>query len=171
MNKVIQVISSRVSCRSYSDKKVPKGKLSQILEAGKFAPSGMNKQVCNILVIKSKSVLEKIRLALKEKFNRDCLYGAPHLCLVKGNENEPLLVQDASCILENMFVAATALKVDSCWINQLDELLKDPKYLKLRKRLGLAEEDRVVGSIVLGYRKEGTRIDVKARKEDFIKYL
>ena len=114
MNKVIQVISSRVSCRSYSDKKVPKGKLSQILEAGKFAPSGMNKQVCNILVIKSKSLLEKIRLALKEKFNRDCLYGAPHLCLVKGNENEPLLVQDASCILENMFVAATALKVDSC---------------------------------------------------------
>ena len=171
MNKVIQVISSRVSCRSYSDKKVPKGKLNQILEAGKCAPSGMNKQVCNILVIKSKSLLEKIRLALKEKFNRDCLYGAPHLCLVKGNENEPLLVQDASCILENMFVAATALKVDSCWINQLEELLSDPKYKKLRKRLNIYEDSRVVGSIALGYRLEGQNIPIKKRKDDFIRII
>ena len=171
MNKTIEVIKSRVSCRSFSDKKVSKAKLEQILEAGKFAPSGRNLQISKILVIKSKSLLEKLRAALIEKFNRDCLYGAKTLCLVYGDRNEPLMVQDCSCILENMFIAANALHIDSCWINQFEELLSDPKYLKLRKKLGLDESKRVVGSIILGYRKVGSNIPVKARKEDFIRYI
>ena len=171
MNKTIEVIKSRVSCRSYSEKRVSKAKLEQILEAGKSAPSGKNLQVCNILVIKSKSLLEKLRAALNEKFGRECLYGAKTLCLVYGDRNEPLMVQDASCILENMFVAATALKIDSCWINQFEDLLNDEKYFKLRKKLGIDESKRVVGSIILGYRKEGSNIPVKARKEDFIRYI
>lgn len=171
MNKTIEVIKSRVSCRSYSDKKVPKGKLELILEAGKAAPSGMNKQVCNILVIKSKATLEKIRYALTEKFNRDCLYGAKTLLLVVGKKDEPLVTQDGSCIMENMFIAATALKIDSCWINQLDELLSDPVYVKLRKKLNLDESFKVIGSVILGYRKEGDKLTPKPRKDDFIKVI
>ena len=171
MNKTIQIIKSRVSCRSYSEKRVSKSKLEQILEAGKFAPSGMNRQVCTILVVKSKSLLEKIRAALQEKFGRDCLYGAKTFAMVYGDKYEPLMIQDASCILENMFLAAHALKIDSCWINQLNELLSDEKYQKLRKKLGLGDDDKVVGSIILGYRKEGLDIPSKARKESIIKYI
>lgn len=171
MNKTIEIIKSRVSCRSYSDKKVSKAKLEQILEAGKFAPSAMNRQICNILLIKSKSTLEKVRTALSEKFGRECLYGAKTLCLVYGPRDDRFIYQDASCILENMFVAAHALKIDSCWINQLDELLSDPKYVKLQKKLGLTPNDMVVGSIILGYRKEGSNIPSKPRKEDFIKII
>lgn len=171
MNKTIEVIKSRVSCRSYNDKKVSKSKLELILEAGMMAPSGMNKQVCNIIYIKSKATLEKIRAALQAKFNRECLYGAKTLCLVIGPISEPLMIQDASCILENMFIAATALKIDSCWINQLDELLRDPTYITLRKKLGLGEDDKVVGSIILGYRKEGDKIPSKPRKEDFVRVI
>ena len=171
MNKTLEIITSRVSCRAYSDKKVPASKLNQILEAGKYAPSGMNRQICNILVIKNKRVLEQIREALFELRGRDCLYGAKTLAIVYGKKEEPLMVQDASCILENMFIAATALKIDSCWINQLEEMLSDPKNKKLKAKLGLTDEDRVVGSIILGYRKEGSNIPVKPRKEDFIRYL
>ena len=171
MNKVIDTIIHRVSCRLFSDKKVPASKLNQILEAGKYAPSGMNRQICNILVIKSKKVREAIRSALQEKFGRDCLYGAPSFCLVYGKKEQPLMVQDASCILENMFIAAASLHIDSCWINQMEDLLNDPAYAKLKKRLGLTEEDRVVGSIALGYRKEGVEIPVKPRKEDFIRVI
>lgn len=171
MNRTIETIISRVSCRSYSEKRVPASKLNQILEAGKFAPSGMNRQISNILVIKNKKVLENIRAALMEKFGRDCLYGANLLCIVYGKRDEPLMVQDCSCILENMFVAATALKIDSCWINQLDDLLNDPNNLKLRKRLAITADDRVVGSIILGYRKEGQDIPSKPRKEDFIRII
>lgn len=171
MNKTVEIIKSRVSCRAFSSKRVPKGKLEQILEAGKMAPSGMNKQISNILVIRNKRTLDSVRNALKEKFNRDCLYGANLLCLVYGKREEPLMVQDCSCIIENMMIAATALKVDSCWINQLEELLSDPKYKKLRKRLNIYEDSRVVGSIALGYRLEGQNIPPKKRKDDFIRII
>ena len=171
MNKTIEIIKSRVSCRSYSDRRVPNSKLEQILEAGKFAPSGVNRQICNILVIKNRKVLERVREALKSLRGRDCLYGANLLCIVYGKKDEPLVVQDASCILENMFIAATALKIDSCWINQLDEMLSLPENKKLRARLGINDDERVVGSVILGYRKEGEEIPSKPRKEDFIRIL
>ena len=171
MNKTIENIVNRVSCRSYNEKKVPLGKLNQIVEAGKYAPSGMNRQVCNILVVRTKSKVEKIRKALQDKFGRDCLYGANTIVIVYGKREEPLMVQDASCILENMFIAATSLKIDSCWINQLEDLLNDPNYSKLRKDLGVTEEYRVVGSSIFGYRKDGSTIQVKPRKDDFIRYL
>ena len=170
MNKTVEVIKSRVSCRSYNEKKVPLSKLNQILEAGKYAPSGMNRQICNILAVRSKGKLEKIREALKTKFGRECLYGANTLCIVYGKRNEPLMVQDGSCILENMFIAANALHIDSCWINQLEDLLSDPNYKNLRKSLGIEEECRVVGSVILGYRKE-KEIPIKPRKNDFIRIL
>lgn len=171
MNKTIELIKSRVSCRSYSDKKVPASKLNQILEAGKYAPSGRNRQCCNILVIKNKKLLKQISDALIAGSGRDCLYGAKTFCIVYGKKDEPLMVQDASCILENMFIAATALKIDSCWINQMEDMLSEPRNKKIKDKLGLTDEDRIVGSIILGYRKEGTNIPVKPRKEDFIRYL
>ena len=171
MNKTIELIKSRVSCRSYSDKKVPASKLNQILEAGKYAPSGRNRQCCNILVIKDKKLLKQISDALIAGSGRDCLYGAKTFCIVYGKKDEPLMVQDASCILENMFIAATALKIDSCWINQMEDMLSEPRNKKIKDKLGLTDEDRVVGSIILGYRKEGSNIPVKLRKEDFVKYI
>ena len=171
MNKVLETINNRVSCRSYGDKKVPISKINQILEAGKVAPSGMNRQICHILLIKNKKLLETIREALIEKCGRDCLYGAPTLCLVYGPKDEPLLVKDASCILENMFIAATALRVDSCWINQLNDLLTDPRYIKLRNKLGLDDNQEVVGSIILGYRKDGVDIPSKPRKKDIVRII
>jgi nitroreductase len=47
-NKTVQVILDRVSCKSYSNKKVSTSKIQQIAECGKNAPSGMNRQICNI---------------------------------------------------------------------------------------------------------------------------
>ena len=102
--------------------------------------------------------------------NRDCIYGANTLCIVYGKKDEPLVVQDGSCILENMFIAATALKVDSCWINQLDDMLSDPENKKLRDKIGIGEDERVIGSVILGYRKEDN-IPVKPRKDNFVRFI
>ena len=60
-NKVLKTIKSRVSCRSYSDKKVSLKKAMMVAEAGKFDPSGMNRQIANIYVINSKRNVEKLR--------------------------------------------------------------------------------------------------------------
>ena len=170
-NKTIENIKNRVSCRSYSEKKVSIKKVMEIAEAGKFAPSGMNRQIANIYVVNSKSKVEKLRnLSIKIR-GKDCMYGARTIILVAGPREDRFTFQDCSCVLENMFIAAKALGIASCWINQFDEFFEDKDGLKVKKYLGIPEDYRVVGSCALGYPSEGTVLQVKERKDDFIKVL
>lgn len=160
-NSFINKLMSRVSCREYSDQKVPLGKVNQIIDAGKSAPSAVNRQIASITCVRRKSAVEALRNLSNKKLNRDCMYGANTIILVSAPRDNKFCVQDSSCILENMFLAATALKVDSCWINQFDDLLSTEQGMKLKKKLGIPDENRVVGSAILGYRKTDTKIDVK----------
>lgn len=170
-NKTIEFIKGRVSCRAYSDKKVSLKKALEVAEAGKFAPSGMNRQICQIYVVNSKNKVEKLRtLSLKYR-ERDCMYGAKTILLVAGPREDDFTVQDGSCILENMFLAARALKLSSCWINQFNQLFQTADGLKIKKSLGIPEDYRVVGSCILGYAKDGQEPAVKERKTDFIKVI
>lgn len=170
-NKVIKTIKTRVSCREYSDKKVPFSKVMMVAEAGKFAPSGKNRQIANIFVVKSKRLVEKLRMLSINILNRDCMYGAKTVLLVTGPKDDPFTFQDCSCVLENMFVAAHSLNLASCWVNQFNDLFESKDGLKVKKQLGIPEDHRVVGSCILGYPKESTILAVKDRKEDFIKVL
>ena len=170
-NKTIELIKSRTSCRAYSDKKVSLKKALEVAEAGKFAPSGMNRQIANIYVVNSKAKVEKLRnLSLKIR-DRDCMYGAKTIILVGAPRGDRFTDLDCSCILENMFLAAHALKLSSCWINQFDEFFQTKDGLKVKKSLGIPEDYRIVGSCILGYAKEGNEPVIKERKADFIKVL
>lgn len=170
-NKTIENIKNRVSCRSYSDKKVSLKKVLEIAEAGKFAPSGMNRQIANIYVVNSKSKVEKLRnLSLKIR-DRDCMYGAKTIIIVAGPRDDRFTYQDCSCILENMFVAAKALNIASCWINQFEEFFNTPDGLKVKRMLGIPEDFCIVGSCALGYPNEGVELSVKPRKDNFIKVI
>ena len=170
-NKTLDIIKSRVSCRSYSDKKVSLKKVLEIAEAGKFAPSAMNRQIANIYVLNSKGKVEKLRNLSLKLSNRDCMYGAKTVILVGGPREDRFTFQDCSCVLENMFVAAKALGIASCWINQFDDLFSYAEGQKVKKSFGIPEDYRIVGACILGYPSEGTTLQPKERKADFIKIL
>lgn len=160
-NKVINIITSRVSCREYSAKKVSLKKLQDILNAGKSAPSACNRQIANITCVRKASMMNKLVDLSKALMNRDVMYGATTIVLIHAPREDKFCVQDCSCIIENMMVAATSLKIDSCWINQFDELLSANEAKRIRKSLGIPDENRIVGSVALGYRKDGVSIAIK----------
>ena len=168
-NKTLDLIKSRVSCRSYSERKVPLKKVMEVAEAGKYAPSGMNRQICNIYIVNSKRYIEKLRALSMKIRERDCMYGAKTIILVAGPRGDRFTDLDGACILENMFLAAHTLKINSCWINQFDEFFQTKDGMKIKKSIGIPEADRVVGSCILGYAKDPSSLAVKPRKEDFIK--
>lgn len=170
-NKVIKTICSRVSCRSFSSKKVSLSKIKMITKCGEMAPSAKFRQIVNIAVINSKKQVEKLRSLSYETFDRDCFYGAHTLILVYAPNDDKFCLQDSSCVLQNMFIAATSLKIDSCWINQVDDLFKTEKGIKLKKQYGIYENARIVGTCAIGYANEGTQLKIKERKEDFTKIL
>ena len=143
----------------------------EIAEAGKFAPSGMNRQIANIYVVNSKRNVEKLRnLSLKIR-EKDCMYGAKTIIIVAGPREDRFTFQDCSVILENMFVAANSLKIASCWINQFEDFFNTKDGQKVKKSLGIPEDFYVVGSCALGYPSDGAFPSPKARKDDFIKVL
>ena len=170
-NKTIENIKNRVSCRSYSEKKVSLKKVLEIAEAGKYAPSGKNRQIANIFVVNSKSKVEKLRNLSLKNLGRDCMYGAKTIILVGAPREDMFTDKDCSCILENMFLAAHALKLASCWINQFDDLFNTKNGLKVKRALGIPENYKIVGSCILGYPQDEASLQVKERKVDFIKVL
>ena len=169
--KALDLIKSRVSCRSYSDKKVSTKKALEIAEAGKYAPSAMNRQICNIYVINSKKNVEKLRKLSLNVANRDCMYGAKTVILVSGPRDDRFTYQDGSCILENMFLAAHSLKIQSCWINQFEDLFSTKDGLKVKKSFNIPDDQKIVGACILGYAQDKSSLKVKDRKEDFIKVI
>ena len=50
----LELAKKRCSCRNFNDQQVPEETLQYILEAGRVAPTGVNKQPQHILVIRSK---------------------------------------------------------------------------------------------------------------------
>ena len=167
-NKTIETIVTRVSCRDYNNKKVSLKKLQMILDAGKMAPSAMNRQIAFITCVRSKGKLEQLRKLSIEEAKRDCMYGANTVVLVHGPREDSFTVQDCSCVLENIFVAAHALKIESCWINQFDDLFSTKVGTRIKSKLGIPENHRIVGSAVLGYTDHPEKLVIKERKSDYI---
>ena len=58
---------------------------------------------------------------------------------------------DCACAIENMMIAANALDLGSCWINQLKWLNEEPEIVDYLRALGMKESERVYGSVIIGY--------------------
>ena len=52
-------------------------------------------------------------------------------------------------------IAANALDLGACWINQLHWLDEDAKVRACLEKLGLGENETVTGGLILGYSYDG----------------
>lgn len=146
----LELIRRRRSCRAFTGEKPAQNILEEIVEAGRYAPSGMNSQRTRFFVAEGEKVkaLSAVVSRLREDYrDRDCTYGAPVLVVVSNREENPNAKADAGCVMENMMLAASALGVGSCWINQFGPYSADPE---LRELLGLEEGEFVCAALALG---------------------
>lgn len=65
----MDIIKNRRSRRNFTSQKVDKKDIEQIVEAGTFAPTGMNKQDNIIVAISSDSVMENLLEAIRKHLN------------------------------------------------------------------------------------------------------
>ena len=59
-----KVVAERYSCKNFSTRKVEAEKLTEILEAGRLAPTAKNSQEQRIYVLQSEESLAKLDLSL-----------------------------------------------------------------------------------------------------------
>jgi nitroreductase len=166
------VIRRRESVRNYDpDRPVDKDTLERILEAGRIAPSAVNRQPWRFLLVSSKPILLKLR----ECYGKPWFHDAPHVLVVAGRRAEAFKRRDGTSSLEvdltiamdHMILAAENEGVGTCWI-----MAFDPKALK--NALELAEDELVLCITPLGYPRQGwERKKEKPRKPltEIVRYL
>lgn len=112
-NPAYAAVLSRTSVRIYEDKPVDDGLVAALLHAGMSAPSGVNKQPWEFIVLDDRRKLGELAKALP--YAR-MTANAPIAIVVCGNEerfldgdDSTLWVQDLAAASENILIAANAL--------------------------------------------------------------
>ena len=172
--EALEAIFTRRSTRNYKPDPVEEGKLEQILNAARQAPSGGNNQTNHLLVIRSRAVIQKLigmteaafarmevaedtYASLKHAINASkkggyvFCYNAPVLIAVANRQDYGNNMADCACAIENMMVAANALDLGSCWINQLRWLNEEPALVEYLRSLGMKAYERIYGAVIVGY--------------------
>lgn len=135
---ILNLIKTRRSVRKFTKYAIPLRTIEKILEAGRFAPSGLNNQPWRFMVL---SAEKKDALAGYTKYSH-IIKGADKVILVflekKSSYNyEKDLMAIGACI-ENMLLYIHSVKLGACWLgeilNQRDAI---NKFLKLSDSLQL----------------------------------
>ena len=173
MNTYESIITRR-STRKYLDKEVSQELLEKIIETGRYAPSGGNSQSNHFLVIQNKQIIDHLvkmvvrafsQMEITENMYRSLqnsinlskkggyvfCYNAPVLIIVANKKDYGNNQADCALALENMMLEANELDLGSCYINQLKWLNEDQKILSYLQSLGMNEDERVYGSLIVGY--------------------
>lgn len=154
MNKeFLSLIQSRRSIRAYQPVAVPSDLLNAVLEAGTYAPTGGGRQSPTIVAVTSKRYRDELSRLNAEVMGSqtDPYYGAPVIVLVLANGAANTFVEDGSCVLENMMLAAHALGLGSVWVHREREIFDSERGKALLREWNLPETLRGVGAIALGY--------------------
>ena len=169
----MEAILTRRSVRKMKAEAPERALLEQVIEAGRSAPSGSNSQSTHLIVITSKDVLAGLAQLVQAEFAameetpgmyvslRNAIrrskkggyvfhYNAPVLIVTANRIGYGNAIADSACVLENMMIAANALGLGSCWINQLHWLSEHPAVRTQMERLGLGKEETITGGLILG---------------------
>ena len=172
--EAIEAILTRRSTRNYLPAPVEAEKLGRILDAARQAPSGGNNQTNHFLVIRNKEVIGRLiamteaafskmeiaentysslkhAIAASKKGGYVFCYNAPVLIAVANRADYGNNMSDCACAIENMMIAANALDLGSCWINQLRWLNEEPSLTEYLRSLGMKENERIFGAVIIGY--------------------
>lgn len=153
MNETIKTLKNRCSTKKYTERQVPDELLDAILEAGLYAPSGLNNQQVYMVAVRdpeTRDMLARLNTQIRG-VSSDTFYGAPCVVVVLADPNNGTWVEDGSLVMGNLMNAATALGVDSCWIHRARETFDLPEGKELLRAWGLPDTLRGVGNCILGY--------------------
>ena len=169
MNPVLEAMKTRRSIRKFKPDIVEQDKIDQIVEAGLYAASGMNRQATKIIIVKNKEFRDKLSTIngkiLGQPAGADPFYGAPVVLIVLADKDWFTGIYDGSLVMGNLMLAAHALGVGSCWIHRAKEEFEMPEYREFLKSLGIEGNWEGIGHCILGY-TDGAEPEAHPRKEN-----
>jgi nitroreductase len=147
VNEVLEAIFSRRSVREFTSSQVSDELIAAILEAGRWAPSGLNNQPWRFIVVRDRATLnEMAKLTVYGKIIKN----APVAIAVFLDENSMYdrtkdILGIGACI-QNMLLAAHSIGLGGVW---LGEILKNKE--KVNALLLAPESLELMAVLAIGY--------------------
>lgn len=167
-NEVLDAIKNRRSVLRFEGTQVEDDKLEAILEAGRWAPSWINKQPWNFIVIKDQKTREQLSETVPTTFVQG-LKEAPVCVAVTVNTTEDPYhyVEDGATATQNMALAVHSIGLNSSWIGVYDvKNEKKSAEIIVKKILDIPKEYRVISIMPIGKVKyEGPKKDRKLLRQ------
>ncbi len=140
-----ELVRQRRSIRQYRPDPLPDELLQQVLEAARWAPSAINSQPWELIVVREAEVRQALYdLAGAVGLKWPHLLAAPVTVVVCARPLTPWARDDAIFAAQNMLLQAAALGLGSCWVGGFNEA-------RLKGLLGVPEDYVLPGMFTLGY--------------------
>lgn len=158
---ILECIHSRRSVREFKDTPVEKDCINAVLDAGRWAPSGLNDQPWRFIVVQERETRE--RLACLTHYGH-IIEGA-QVCIAVFLDREAMYdyvkdIQAMGACIQNMLLAAHGLGLGTVW---LGEILKNKE--QVNAVLGAPETFELMAVVALGYPLEKKRHSVRKALE------
>jgi nitroreductase len=200
-NSIIKLIKERRSIRNFENKEIEKELLKEIIQAGKYAPSALNKQPWKFIIITNKNTINDLSLQIKKELKNTLKKRFIKKISLKELKDEELikhLYLFAFSKEDIIFFNAPALVIivtedklfydESCACCAENIMLAAhsvgigscwigfASILGIRKdimkKIGVPEKHHISAAIVLGYPKDkAERASIRKIGSDIIKWI
>ena len=183
----LEAIMTRRSTRRMKPDLPLRELIERVIEAGRAAPSGSNSQTTHFIVITKPSALKELAELVQSEFAKMEIepdtyvslrnsikasktggymfhYNAPVLIVTANKKGYGNAMADSACALENMMIAANALNLGTCWINQLHWLTDHRAVQAYMQNLGLKDDETITGGLILGYGFDGLPVRTELKR-------
>lgn len=164
-NPVLDAIKNRRSVARFESAKIEEAEVSVILEAGQWAPSWVNKQPWNFIVITDQRIKDQLSEVVPTAFTLGVKEAPVCIAVVVDTEQDPFhFIEDGAAASQNMVLAAYSLGLYSNWIGVFDlEGQRDSAEAKVKKVLNVPKNHRVIALLPIGRPRD--KIPKKERKK------
>ena len=150
MGKMVDLVKKRRSIRRYKKKTVPDELIEQILEAGRWAPSGLNNEPWRFVIIKEGEMIK--RVAAFTSYRKIMEKSPLLICVFYDKDAGYDRTKDVMAIgasIQNMLLAVQDLALGACWMG---EILKQKE--KIHQLLETPPTYELMAVITIGYPSE-----------------
>ena len=136
----LEAIRKRRSVRKYTGDPIPREDLEKIVDAGRLAASGSNRQPWDFIVVTDRGMIDQLKVAAQ------WMEKAAAIIAVVMDPSSRWWIEDGSAAVENMLIASTALSYGSCWL----EGYTLPREEEFKALLDIPKEKRLLTLVPIG---------------------
>lgn len=158
--ETVEAIKQRTSIRQYSEKPVPKELLVHLVDMGRRAPTAVNRQPWEFIIITKKEKLGEIAdITDHGRFIQDAA-----ACIVVYCKETKYYLEDGCAAVENILLAATDSGLAACWVAGDKKTYVE----KMELSLNVPQGYKLIALIPIGYPLENYRPREKRSVNDLL---